>query len=93
MGYRIEYDGNMVEKTVLYKKKRWKLVTWIVAVVAVFGCLLLPRGRELTREVLIPGDDQITIQALERYVDDLKAGTSFVDATESFCREILQNGT
>ena len=48
-----------------------------------------PDGQQFLRELLIPGDAETTIQAVEVFADELRCGEPFSVAAEVFCREIL----
>ncbi len=51
--------------------------------------ILWPQGKEVLRELLIPGDPDTTIAALEAFAQQLRGGESIMGAVECFCREIL----
>jgi hypothetical protein len=53
---------------------------------------MLPRGRWWFRDLLLPGDEQVTSAALEGMVSDLRSGEPIGEAVETFCREILAGG-
>jgi hypothetical protein len=53
---------------------------------------MLPRGRLWFRDLLLPGDEQVTSAALEGMVSDLRSGEPIGEAVETFCREILAGG-
>ena len=65
------------------------------------GCFLLfllavtifwEEGRELLRYALIPGDPDVTMEAVECFANDLVNGQPFTVAAETFCLRILSNG-
>jgi hypothetical protein len=53
---------------------------------------MVPQGRLWLRDLLLPGDEEITASALEGMVSDLRAGEPVREAVEAFCREILAGG-
>lgn len=93
MGYRIEYDSGKRQ----YEVRRvcpWRLPLMAAGAFAVFlllTSLLWPEGIEAMKELLIPGDNTVTLRALEEMAEDLKAGASISDAVTVFCKEILQS--
>lgn len=93
MGYRITYENGFIRKE-LIRNRRLSLELWgtglSVAVLAV--SLLVPRGRLWVRNLLLPGDEEITVAALEGMVEDLRDGEPLGEAVESFCREIIAGG-
>ena len=43
----------------------------------------------MLRQLLIPGDPEVTMQALELFAADLQEGAAFSEALETFCRCVL----
>ncbi len=90
MGYRIEYDGSTAQKTIIrISKGKKRLMLTILAAVLTLGAVAFPRSRGILRDLLLPGDEEVTTAALEGLVEDLKEGEPFGDAVETFCREII----
>lgn len=90
MGYRITYEnGHIHKKTVRSSQFRWKRWGAGAAVAALAVTLLIPRGRLWVREVILPGDAEVTAAALEGMVSDLREGEPMGEALETFCREII----
>ena len=93
MGYRITYDNGTIRKETVqvhrFKWKRWGsgCLAFVLAVTFMF-----PRGRLWFRDLLLPGDEQVTSAALEGMVSDLRSGEPIGEAVETFCREILAGG-
>ena len=93
MGYRIIYDkGTIHKETVRARRFRWKRWGIGFAGVALAAALMVPQGRLWLRDLLLPGDEEITASALEGMVSDLRAGEPVREAVEAFCREILAGG-
>lgn len=93
MGYRIEYDSGKRQYEVR-RVQPWRLPLMIAGAFGVFlllTCLLWPEGMEALRELVIPGDNAVTLRALEGMAEDLKAGASVSDAVAAFCKEIIQS--
>lgn len=93
MGYQIVYDSASRQDS---SDKAKKSSVGIMAGGAFLLFLLLvstfwPKGREVLQGVLWPGDMETAVQAAEGFVQELRWGEPFMDAAESFCREILKN--
>ena len=86
MGYRIVYGSP--EK----KKLSTKRILMILCSVAVAALMLLPAGRRALRELIIPGDAEVTASAVQTLVSDLGEGENLGDAVTAFCREVLAGG-
>lgn len=90
MGYRIEYQP---VKKVRNAEKRISRIPALTALFLLLFFLLVssfwPRGRELMRELIIPGDPDVTVAALEVFAQELHGGEELSSAFESFCRRIL----
>ena len=92
MGYRIEYgsDGAKTSTTSQVKPKiSRKRVLISITAAAVTALLLWPAGRIWVRDLLLPGDEEVTAAALGSLIEDLSDGEPVGEAVESFCREIL----
>ena len=94
MGYRIMYDGSSGK----YEVKKERPLGLAAMTGLCFGvfllatCLFWTEGREVLNEYLIPGDNQVTLQAARSMRDDLRSGARLEDALEAFCREVIQSG-
>ena len=93
MGYRITYENGVIRKEPLrLRNSQWKQWGLGCTAVALAVALMLPGGRLWLRDLILPGDEEITASALEGMVSDLRAGEPVGDALEAFCREILAGG-
>lgn len=90
MGYLIEYDKGMTKKRAIYRKKSG--AGRILALALLLGTMLLPAGRTALRNLILPGNEEITAHALEALAEDLKAGDTVGEAVEAFCKEIIHGG-
>jgi len=91
VGYRIEYDDPS-GKYEVRKNPNWKLsgaVFWTVAAMVLGMMLFWPEGTETLRDLLIPGDNALTVQALREMTDILRGGGSLWDAVYAFCHCVL----
>ena len=88
MGYEIRYAG--------HEPSSRKPGTRLPALTAGFflAFLLLthafwPAGASKLRQLVLPGDSEVTGQAVASLVEDLREGQAVGDAVTTFCREIL----
>lgn len=77
MAYRIEYPG---------KKKAKRFPVWIV-LPALGGLALL---RQSFGRFLLPGDPEVTGQALEMLLTQLRQGIGAGEAVSTFCKTVVQ---
>lgn len=90
MGYRITYEnGHIHKKTIRSSQFRWKRWGAGAAVAALAVTLLIPRGRLWLRDILLPGDEDVTAAALGSLVENLSSGEPVGEAVQTFCREII----
>ena len=92
MGYRVDYGPrNPGHKG----KSSFSRVLVLTAVCLLVFLLLVnsfcPRGAEVLRSFLLPGDAAVTAAALEELSAELQNGEEISSALESFCRKIIQN--
>lgn len=90
MGYRIDYQPI---KKVRNLEKRTAGVPAMTALFLMLFFMLVfsfwPQGAELLREMLIPGDPDVTVAALETFAQELQCGESLYSAFDTFCRQLL----
>ena len=92
MGYRIEYDGH-TGALEIQKVQPWRLptLTCICFLVFLMLCSMFwPEALDLLEELMIPGDNGITLSALDAMTHDLRAGATFEEAVSAFCLEIIR---
>lgn len=91
MGYIIVYEGaDPAEISVSRRRSRLpELTVLFVLAFLLLTRLFWPAGREKIRDILLPGDPNITQQAVSVLVDDLRAGEPVGEAVRAFCGEIL----
>lgn len=94
MGYEIRYEK--FEALPCRKTRRGGRFASLVGAFLLAFLLLTqafwPAGTEKLRELLLPGDPEVTAQAAATLVSGLRAGESLTDAAVTFCREILDHG-
>ncbi len=91
MAYKIQYDasnsGQIRRKTI--RKISGKNIILILLLLIVMFTVLFTDAHKVLIDFLIPGDDAVTIRAVNVFNEEVKAGQSFYDALTAFCREIL----
>lgn len=93
MGYRITYT-QFARKQMLVSKRSTLLKRIVVPVILIsflIAVCWVGWSSHTIRYWLLPGDPQITEQALGEFVLDLKKGRALSDALTSFCCEIMSN--
>lgn len=94
MGYRITYDGTGGVRTkTFYQPKRLPcLIGAFLILFLLLTCAFWPEGKDQIKQILIPGDPDITQQAVSDLIVDLQNGESISDSVTAFCREIISHG-
>lgn len=91
MGYQIRYDAGKAVKIAL--KERKASAIGVLAAGLVVACLLMrliwPAGVDKLRQMVFPGDPEVTGRAAEQMVSQIHEGVPVGDAVQAFCREIL----
>lgn len=54
--------------------------------------LFWPDGTSMLRQILLPGNEEVTARAVTVLVEDLRAGEPVGDAVRAFCGEIIAHG-
>jgi len=93
MGYKIQYDpqsnykfpANMTRPLL----KKWCvgaiLLTFLVVGTVIAG------NNGMLKNILYPGDPDVTSAALREMLSDIRAGESVKEAVTEFCIEIIEN--
>ena len=93
MGYRIEYEG--AERYLCSAKRegdRWRRACLVLVMIALAVSLAFPQIKKKVVSFLIPGNDIVTLQAVEELAHCLQSGDSTKDALTAFCRTVIENG-
>lgn len=93
MGYRIDY-GQPSDKRYPAFRRPNHLASMICGALVLFLLLtnaFWPSGRELLRDLFIPGDPEVTSEAFSALIEDVRAGEDVSEAVTAFCREILSD--
>ena len=90
MGYQITYDRGVARKRKLLlhtvKQKRWLIGIFLLALAIIFA---LPAGRIWVRNLILPGNETVTVAALEGLAENLRQGQTFAEAVTAFCQQII----
>lgn len=99
MGYQISYGQDVVSKT---KKREFRMPRpgrggfmrlGVPGLILLFVVVcFIPQVRLTLRDLLLPGDPEVTATALERLVETVSEGESIQTALTEFCREIIDHG-
>lgn len=79
MAYRIEYPG---------KRKIRRFPVWVLLLVILTAVLAIPK--QTLVYWLLPGDPEVTAQALSELVETLRQGANAGQAVAAFCKSIVQ---
>ncbi len=93
MGYRIQY-GQTLQKVEIretgHRSKRR-----VLPIVLILGCLacvgLFMSQPDFLRDIILPGNAEVTETALINLAEDVRSGETVKDAIAAFCREIITN--
>ena len=94
MSYRIVYGGSTpAQYPPTRSKKHLQLMTAVfVMLFALAVGQFWPRGREVLRNFLLPGEPTVTEQAFSELVSDLSQGIKLEEAMGAFCQQIIDHG-
>lgn len=93
MAYRIDYGSGSNQRKPLRKNIPAPVIKTALFVLALVAGAMAMKvvGLSWVRDVLLPGDPEITATALQNMTDNLRSGESLLDAVTTFCREIIAN--
>ena len=92
MGYKIEYGCH--GRSRFCKPIRKPIPKWCVAagcVCLVVASIAFGWQSEQVRDLLIPGDPEVTAAAFALFIEELRSGEGFREAVTAFCTEVLKN--
>lgn len=92
-GYRIEYEGSdryRDRRPRLQRVKVW--LSLLLVGIALAVSLVFPQGKEKLRAMLIPGNDAVTVGALEELSMSVRSGENAKEALAAFCHTVMANG-
>ena len=92
MRYSIQYE---TEKNNIYpqhtdkdRKKGYRILAGLLMLAALF---VGAWHKDTIISWIVPGDDQVTIEAAEELIDNLQEGTTLVEVFAVFCDRIIDN--
>jgi len=91
MAYKIEYD-NSSKKYEIISTYPLRFPLFLVICYMIFLLITVTfwqDGKAFIQELLIPGDNESTIEAFHAMTEDLREGASVHDALYTFCNEII----
>lgn len=93
MSYRVEYASSGIKrKQIRQRRDRTLLLTGVCFLIfLLIAGGFWPRGAQVLRNMLLPGDSAVTAAAWAELTRELHAGAPLGSAVENFCREIFAN--
>ena len=90
MAYRIVYETgtNRIKASRRNSSRMWFLTAMFLVLFGAVTIKFWPEGRAVLMDILLPGDPEVTWQALETMAVQLRSGEAIGDAVMAFCREI-----
>lgn len=92
MDYRVIYGSECSCKRNVGSFRRFFLTTGFFFCFLWLVCCFWPDGRFLLKQLLIPGDPEVTLEAAEVFAQEVGSGFSLADAARNFCHVVLNRG-
>lgn len=93
MSYSVTYGQDFFAQPKVRKRKTVRNISVFVLTLLLAAALLgVSKIRTTVRNFLLPGNGEVTADAVESFAGNMKSGMPFEDAAEVFCQQILQNG-
>lgn len=89
MSYRIEYDHRAGKYEIREERKVFPGILTAFAMFLALTFAFWPEGAAALRDMLIPGNDAVTVQAFQTLAENLNSGISIPDAVEAFCHFVI----
>ena len=94
MGYRIEYSEKpMVSDFRSFKSRRLLFSAVFFTLFLILCRTCWPAGWHLIRRTFVPGNPDVTLSAVNAFLQELRWGIPLSDAVETFCKTILLHET
>lgn len=93
MAYRIDYGSGGEKKRAMKGRTPVRRVAAGIVCAVLLAALLFPAGRRALRDLILPGDAEVTAAALRDLVAELQDGEPVGDAVSAFCQEVIAGGT
>ena len=91
MSYSKQYAKTAIKPKSCVPVKKPKFKYTILIVILILALIGATDGYSILRQALLPGDPDVTINALQDLSNGMKSGESFRDSITAFCREIVEN--
>lgn len=94
LSYRIQYsvDTHFCEKISVFSGRFFAMWAGFLLLFVFLLRFFYPEGTELLQEAFLPGDPEVTEQALRTMIHSLRCGEDLREAVIAFCRDILDHG-
>lgn len=89
MAYRIIYESEKDQMERSSNCRRFLLTVCFFLCFVWSAAKFWPEGRELLRILLIPGDPDMTLEAIEVFAQELGCGYPIKDAVQNFFNAVL----
>lgn len=90
MSYRIQYGiGNKYHRLHNKVSGKGSLVGLFLMACLVLCCIFWESTKSVLVDLLIPGDEAVTVAAFENMAVRLKSGEGIIESFRSFCHDIL----
>ncbi len=89
MGYKIEYTTQIVKKNLKNTPAipQWILTFGFFVLFLICSHLFWPGALATLRELAMSRDEAVSV-----FLSELRSGTSFTEAVEVFCQQLIGNG-
>ena len=88
----------MIYETETAKKSNGSIFRRLVLTAGFFLCFLWlvttfwPDGQNLLKQILIPGNPEVTLEAAEVFAQEVRTGFPLADAVQNFCYAVMNHG-
>ena len=93
MGYTIQYGQTLLKEEI--KEPCSKLNNKLIPILLITSCtiaaFLIYAKADFLRDIILPGNADVTEAALGHLAENLRSGETFGSAITAFCREIIIN--
>lgn len=90
MAYRIDYENGAIKTEIRVKQSGLKRILSFVCLVALLvGIAYAGWYRLRIRDLILPGNADLTQAAIDNMVNNLRSGQGAGEAITAFCREII----
>lgn len=91
MSYSKQYAKTAIKPKSCVPIKKLKFKYAILIAILILTLIGVTDSYNILRQALLPGDPNVTFNALQDFSNSVKAGESVSDSITAFCREIIEN--